>query len=823
MAGGYEVGKAYVTIIPSAKGFTKGLGESVLPQTEETGKKAGGVFGSGMKSGFSKVTGVVAGVVSAVASRGIDVLSNSLNGAIKRVDTINNFPRVLTSLGYSADDAAKSVSKISDHISGLPTTLDSMTSSVQQILPSVKNVDKASDIMLAFNDALIAGGKGTEYQQAAIEQFSQALAKGVPEMQDWRSIEVAMPGQLDQVAKSLLGTTANSNDLYEALKSGSITMDDFTDKLVELDKNGANGFASFSDQARAAIGGIGVQINLIGTRIVKGVGNVINAIGADNFIRPLEAISAGVDTTFGKIIDIINKTKDVFAQLSQTDSFESLKSALASLHAAVENTFGTIIQTVKDYIIQITGVQNTGDFVKKASDIMSQAADGINKAADALNGITDWCRDHKSELEAAAISITTFVVAIKGLSAAATIISGIQAALAALSAGEAAGGFTGLIGLIVAHPVAAIIAAIAAAVAGLVYWFTQTDSGKKALQDILNIFQKVAAAVGGFFENIWPIIKGGLTIAWATLQGIAAVVFPILLDAWNQLVAAFQQPWVQNLIEGIKIVAALIGAAFAIFLENLPQIIQIVGILFTAIIAIVTDIVTFIAGVVATIISIVINIVAGIINIISGIIQFIINLIDFIGASVQAFGFGLAQYVAGIISGIINIVSGIINFFIGLGHTILGIVTGNFDLIKDGVGRMVDGIKQYFAGLADIISAPFKAAFAAIKHLWNSTIGGKGFTVPDWIPGIGGKDFKIPKLATGGTLTTGGTVMVGEAGPELLTLPRGARVTPLDAAGVGTAGGTTYNLAFGDVNLTDKAAAQQAAREFIEYLIRISS
>lgn len=816
MAGGYEVGKAYVTIIPSAKGFTKGLGESVLPQTEETGKQAGGKFGSGMKSGFSKVTGVIAGVVSAVASRGIDVLSNSLDGAIKRVDTINNFPRVLTSLGYSADDAAKSVSKISDHINGLPTTLDSMTSSVQQILPSVKNVDKASDIMLAFNDALIAGGKGTEYQQAAIEQFSQALAKGVPEMQDWRSIEVAMPGQLDQVAKSLLGTTANSNDLYEALKSGSITMDDFTNKLVELDKNGANGFASFSDQARSAIGGIGVQINLIGTRIQKGVGNVINAIGADNFIRPLEAISAGVDTAFGKVIDIINKTKDVFSQLSQTDSFESLKSALASLHAAVENTFGRIIKAVKDYIIQITGVQNTGDFVKIASDVMAGAADGINKAADVLNKLTDWCSNHSEELETAAVSIGVFVGAVKTMQGIDAIITAVSTAIKALSAASESGGLMALIAPLVSNPVVAIIAGVVAAIAGLVFWLTQTESGKAALEGIQQTLKPILDALSNFFTNLWPGIQSNIEGVKEAFKGIGQALDQLFGDAFAKVQEALNQPWVQGTIDFLTWLADQLIKVIGKFLENLPTILNNIGAIFLAV-------GTFVVSIISLIIGGIIDLAANIIDGISKAIQWVNDRLTEFATWLHSFGPSIWQTILNWIEGAKNIFWGLVGYLTGLVGTLWSIITGQFDKIPGFVQDMVSGISRILGGIAQTILSPFNEAFKGLKKLWNNTIGGFKFSVPDWLPGIGGKTFSIPKLATGGTLTTGGTVMVGEAGPELLTLPRGARVTPLDAAGVGTAGGTTYNLAFGDVNLTDKAAAQQAAREFIEYLIRISS
>lgn len=48
----------------------------------------------------------------------------------------------------------------------------------------------------------------------------------------------------------------------------------------------------------------------------------------------------------------------------------------------------------------------------------------------------------------------------------------------------------------------------------------------------------------------------------------------------------------------------------------------------------------------------------------------------------------------------------------------------------------------------------------------------------------------IPGLANGGTVTTAGLTLVGERGPELLSLPRGAQVTPL----TGTSGTGTTNI-----------------------------
>ena len=64
----------------------------------------------------------------------------------------------------------------------------------------------------------------------------------------------------------------------------------------------------------------------------------------------------------------------------------------------------------------------------------------------------------------------------------------------------------------------------------------------------------------------------------------------------------------------------------------------------------------------------------------------------------------------------------------------------------------------------------------------NAVIGGLNkIKLPDWVPGVGGKGINIPKIPTlwkGSNYTMGGLTLVGEQGPELINMPRGASVTP---------------------------------------------
>jgi TP901 family phage tail tape measure protein len=135
-------------------------------------------------------------------------------------------------------------------------------------------------------------------------------------------------------------------------------------------------------------------------------------------------------------------------------------------------------------------------------------------------------------------------------------------------------------------------------------------------------------------------------------------------------------------------------------------------------------------------------------------------------------------------------------------------ISGAFESIKSGIASVwgffqtaKDVISTVFSGISNAITAPFEAAFNGIKNLWNNTIGGFGFKVPDWVKytGVGaaiaGKEFRIPTFAAGG-MVGDGPFIVGEQGPELgfkvgssvriFSNPESQRMT----GGAGMSGGT---------------------------------
>jgi phage-related minor tail protein len=134
-------------------------------------------------------------------------------------------------------------------------------------------------------------------------------------------------------------------------------------------------------------------------------------------------------------------------------------------------------------------------------------------------------------------------------------------------------------------------------------------------------------------------------------------------------------------------------------------------------------------------------------------------------------------------------------------QTIKDTVLGAFDAVRDGIRSGVDAIVGFFSGMGgrlaaigsgifDFLKTAFKGAINFVIRGWNSL----KFKVPSVDLGpvgkFGGMTIgvpAIPLLAAGGTAIQPGWSIVGENGPELRYLPKGASVVPLEAPSTATA------------------------------------
>lgn len=331
------------------------------------------------KSSGASVKNIVAGLgITKLVTKAIGTIKNSIDGAVSRLDTMNNFPKVMSNLGISAQQSQKAIDKLSKGLEGIPTSLDAGALAVQRFTSKNGDVQKSADIFLAVNDAILAGGASTEIQANALEQLSQSYAKGKMDMMEWRSIQTAMPAQLKQVATAMGLTT---DQLGEMLRTGDNTekvFDEFIDTIIKMDKTGVKGFKSLKEQARNATGGINTSITNMKTAITRGVATMIQqfdkalskkGLGGistviSNIGKETEKMLTGVSSKIPKIVSLIGNVLSVLNKLMPVilgvvTAFVTYKATILAIQTI--DIASSIIKSVMAFISLATQIRSAND------------------------------------------------------------------------------------------------------------------------------------------------------------------------------------------------------------------------------------------------------------------------------------------------------------------------------------------------------------------------------------------------------------------------------------------------------------------------------
>lgn len=214
---------------------------------------------------------------------------------------------------------------------------------------------------------------------------------------------------------------------------------------------------------------------------------------------------------------------------------------------------------------------------------------------------------------------------------------------------------------------------------------------------------------------------------------IIDAILPPLIDLFNVFIDTVLPPLMELITE---IVNAILPPLLAIFNELAEIVLPLVITVFESLVPIIEPIMKAISAVIKTVLALIKGDWEGVWN---GIKEFFSNILDAICKALEGFGkiFG--------------------EIFEGIKKVVLGIWDGIVDGIKGAINFIIKGINTFIRGINKI-------------------------KIPDWVPGVGGKGLnikEIPLLAAGGEITQKGHAIVGEAGPELLELPQGAKVKPL--------------------------------------------
>lgn len=383
----------------------------------EDAKAGGDKAGQGAK-GFEKIKDAIKNFsVGAVAfkavSSAMNLVSQSMDKAIDRFDTLQRFPKVMKAFGYSSKDVAASTKLLSEGIEGLPTTLDTVVATTQKLTSMTGNLKQSTKLTIALNNAFLASGASTEEASRGLTQYTQMLSSGKVDLQSWKTLQETMSYALQKTAESFgyAGASAQ-NDLYKALQDGKITFSDFSKRIIELNK-GVNGFA---EMAKKNSEGIRTSFTNIVSAFAKGIANVITefdklskAVTGKSIAEHLNSIKDVINGAFNVIIGVIRGATPVVKSLVSVLSylkpvldplisvFAGVVSAVllfkgAMLGLSIIKGIGSLIGTLITSLVSLTSTSlvATGATTGLAGALASLSSGGVFLVVGAIAGLVSW-------------------------------------------------------------------------------------------------------------------------------------------------------------------------------------------------------------------------------------------------------------------------------------------------------------------------------------------------------------------------------------------------------------------------------------------------
>ena len=345
----------------------------IMQEIEENAKKAGEESNK-MPQGFEKANNSANKLLKtlmgfSVVQKVTNLISGQVSSAINRLDTLNNYPKVMSNLGIDEAQANASKQMLSEGLQGLPTTLNDAVGAVQRFTSANGNIGASTKMFLALNNAILAGGGSVQIQQSALEQLSQAYAKGKPDAIEWKTAMTAMSAQLGQVAKAM--NFKNADALGKALTNGKVSMNEFMNTLIELNEKGANGFPSLAKQAKNATDGFATSIANMKTAVTKGITKVIESVNNALTKAGLPTIQIMIQNVGSAIETGLNKIGDIIGTIIQILS--PIFSAIQSIYNFIKDNW-SIIEPIIQAIIIVLGIYYTYTMLAKAgTDILKFA------------------------------------------------------------------------------------------------------------------------------------------------------------------------------------------------------------------------------------------------------------------------------------------------------------------------------------------------------------------------------------------------------------------------------------------------------------------
>lgn len=795
-----ELGKAYVQIIPSAKGISGMIQKEMGGEVASAGVSAGESLGSKM---MGAVSGVIAaagigkaigasitegaalqqslGGVETLFKDSADKVKGFANEAYKTtglsanayMENVTGFSAsLLQSLGGDTDKAAETANMamidMSDNANKMGTSMESIQLAYQGF--AKQNYTMLDNLKLGY------GGTKQEMQRLLADAEKLTGVKyDINNLSDVYSAIHAIQENLDITGTTAREAATTFTGSFESMKAaaqnvlGKIAIGENVTPALQslLETTRTFLFANFFPMIGNILSGLGVVLT-------EGLSSLASQLFGEAFGNAVFEQIAHVTGIFDTFFDMIFGSMDRQGNIDILNTIGFSDEAATQIVNIAENirtTFenigsviGNVGSIVADFVGDLLGIQGGEQGVNLLGTAFEILSSALRTGSSILKEITSFFKENKLAadlLKTAVVAlgvglpVVKFANFLQGLGGISGVLGIAKTAITTFA--------TSITAAISSIP---LIGWIAAAVAALAWFFTQTETGRQIWSSFVDWIKQAWQGIADFFVGLWSGISEGASNLWVSIQeaasvawtaittSVMAIVQPFIngfMNIWNNISDGLTQIW-----EGIKMIfqgawdfikSIFLGAILIIIdlvTGNFNQLGGDLSLIWEGIknsISMIWEgIKTYFSGVVDVIVGYAIAIFENFSTTLSTIWKGL-------SATGKAIFDGFAQILSNIWSTIKSVAS---SAWEGLKSTVLGLIDGlvqgaknAWESMKQGVRDLVSNVTSIFDGIRNIDlwsagKAILDGFLGGLKSAWDS--------VTDFVGGIAGwiRDHKGP-------------------------------------------------------------------------------
>ena len=498
-------------------------------------------------TGVSSLGGLVTSALGPLALLGAAVgIGGFASEAIAASDATNKFADTLRFAGIDDSKIKELGASAQEYADRTVYDLADIQGITSQLAANgVDGFDRLAEA--AGNLNAVSGGTKDTYKSLGLA-IVQVNGAGKLQTQDWNQVANTIPGATGKIQKALADMGAYTGNFREAMAQGQISAEEFNQALLQLGfddvavaaasdvsriENAAGnlqativgGFKDMIDAAKPQLTAfmtwmsdtLGDGFEWIKTTAIPSIQGIWDVLANGNFSGPI----FGLEEDSG-LVDFLFNLRD--AGLSAWEMLKSMWDAATNLAAA----FAPLAKSVWGLVSAFGG----------------DGPSMIQRTAEALKSVFDWVGKNTDVVAPLVAAIVAGTAAFKGMSAAMGAVNAVKAAGGLMEfvkatnfAKAAQAAFNVVMNL---NPIGLIVTAIAALVAGLVYFFTQTETGRKAWAAITEAFYSFVDWISSAWSSAMESISSWWTGTWDGVSGFfSTYVVQPMQTAWEAITAVW--------------------------------------------------------------------------------------------------------------------------------------------------------------------------------------------------------------------------------------------------------------------------------------------